>query len=474
LHGYLAYRSIRNFLAEQGLAVSVGEAKVVPTPEQWRALTHDEARMNRLLQDASRTPIDLTLPPVILAGNELGLADFFYWSFRIFGLELNSLVLFYYSLLLVSVVLFFLTFRRSPFCLLLLMLYLAVHYFAVNYATIPLIQTVHNSRFFSALSLLPAMHLVLLLLRREPASLPNIAAAAVQAFLLFFVLFCRSQALWQVLAILACVAVVVNYRTIWRSLPHPRLWPGTAQAVAREIWPALLVVCALAGYTVFTAWAPDRHFYRTEAKAHLFWHAFYVGMISTEPELTSRYSYGYETYTDSIGYVAAVHDLRGRNEVLDFAEVADGVININWVKNAGLYDKVVRRIFFQVVTEHPWLVLKSFLIGKPADQFEILTYMAPLKNVRLYVETLGLALAACLIALFAGAGAPDRSELRVAAIALVPLVICSWMTTMIVPSGIIPDVIMFYLLLILLIALYLPLALMVRSIRAAAARRTSP
>src|SRR5262245_26463129 len=89
LHGYLAYRSIRNYLAEHGLALMTGEAKTLSTAEDRAALVRDTARMNQLLHDASRTPIDPALPPVILTGNELGLADYFYWSFRLFGLNLN-------------------------------------------------------------------------------------------------------------------------------------------------------------------------------------------------------------------------------------------------------------------------------------------------------------------------------------------------------------------------------------------------
>src|SRR5262249_39039212 len=123
LHGYLAYRSIRDYLAEQGLALTPGEAKTLPTPDERSALTHDRSRLNRLLQEASRVPVDPTLKPTILTGNELGLADYFYWAFRLFGLELSSLVLLYYSILLVSVLAFFVTFARSRFCLLLLMLY---------------------------------------------------------------------------------------------------------------------------------------------------------------------------------------------------------------------------------------------------------------------------------------------------------------------------------------------------------------
>src|SRR5262249_49420154 len=50
LHGYLAYRSIRNYLAKKGLALVIGEADELSTPEQRRALVQDGPRMNELLQ----------------------------------------------------------------------------------------------------------------------------------------------------------------------------------------------------------------------------------------------------------------------------------------------------------------------------------------------------------------------------------------------------------------------------------------
>src|SRR5262249_40941054 len=161
--------------------------------------------------------------------------------------DLRSLVLLYYSALLVSVALFFWTFRRSPFCLLLLMFYLAAHYFAVGYANLSLMHAIHNSRFFPVFSLLPSMHLLLLLLRREPPSLANIAIAMVQTFFLMFVLFCRSQGAWQALAVMASALVVVRYRDLWQALPRPKSWPRMVASVARDTWPAIIVLCGLVG-----------------------------------------------------------------------------------------------------------------------------------------------------------------------------------------------------------------------------------
>jgi len=471
LHGYLAYRSIRNYLAEHGLALVAGEAAELSTPEERRDLTHDGARMNRLIQGGSRTPIDEKLPPVILMANELGEADFFYWAFQLFGLNLNAFVVFYYSILLLSVALFFVTFRHSPFCILLLMLYLAGHFFAVQYATIGHIQTIHNSRFFSVLALLPTMHLLLLMLRRERPNWPNIAGAAAQAFILLFMLFCRSQVFWQVLAILASAPLAVRMREIWPAVWQPRLWPVVIKRVTRDAWPALVVACGLVGYAFYATSVPDPRFYGSQSKGHVFWHALYVGTISANDQLTSLYGYEQERYGDGMGYVTVLHDLRGWNEAPpEFAEVVDGVLNINFLKDAGAYDQAVRRVFFEVLAEHPWLALRSFLIGKPVDQLEILTHMAPLREVRPYVQMFILALVASAIALLAGAGVPDRESLRHLALALVPLVICSGLTTAVVPSPIVPDLIVLYLMLVSLLLAYLPLALLWR--RVSASRRS--
>ena len=162
LHGYVGYGSILSYFTQHGLALIGGEATPLPTQAQRAALVADGARMNRLIKEASEVAIDPKLAPVILQGNELGLVDYTYWAFKLYGISINALVLFYFTLLFVSVALFFVTFRRSRFCLLLLMLYLAAHYFALDYAQTRAIIAIQNSRFFPVLALLPALYLLLL------------------------------------------------------------------------------------------------------------------------------------------------------------------------------------------------------------------------------------------------------------------------------------------------------------------------
>src|SRR5262249_4875633 len=148
-----------------------------------------------------------------------------YWAFAMFGLDIGSFVLLYYSLLLIAVLMYFLSFRPSPFAILFLMFFLLIHYQMVR-VSVPGILVAPTSRFFPVLSLLPAMHLLRLRARRERPTAALVVMAAVQCFILLFVVFCRAQAVWQVLAIILSGALLIRYRSLWRALRQPRLLPA--------------------------------------------------------------------------------------------------------------------------------------------------------------------------------------------------------------------------------------------------------
>src|SRR5438093_8205598 len=84
LWGYVAYRSIRDHLAQNGLGLMSGEATPLPTPKELTDLVTDRQRMEKLLNDARRVPINHSLPHVALAGSEKGLADYYMWAFLLF------------------------------------------------------------------------------------------------------------------------------------------------------------------------------------------------------------------------------------------------------------------------------------------------------------------------------------------------------------------------------------------------------
>jgi hypothetical protein len=461
LHGYVGYGSILAYLNQHGLALMPGEATPLPNPAARAALIADGARMNQLMQDASRVAIDLKLPPVILQGNELGLVDYTYWAFKLYGISINSLVLLYFTLLLVAVVVFFVTFRYSSFCLLLLMLYLAAHYFALDYAQTPGILAIQNSRFFPVLALLPALYLLLLVAVRARPTPILAAMAAVETFILIFMVFCRTQTYWEVLAIVLAAVVVTGLRPLRQVLFHVSRWPSAIGQSVYETWPAVLAVAGAVMLIVYSGLAPDKTLYSAESKAHLFWHDLFASTVSSDPMLYAVYGYNSEKFSDDMSYVAAARDLRGRNDgTSPIAQVVDGVLDIDIFKSNGVYDQEMRRLYFRVVREHPWLVLRSFLIGKPEVQIGRFNSTPELWNWHNYVDPLLLALAASGLALALGAALPTaRTALAATAVAAVVLA-CSTLTSFFYPSALIAEVLVTWLILVMLCAVYLPLALL--------------
>jgi len=460
LHGYVGYGSILSYFTQHGLALMGGEAYPLPTPAQRAALVADGAGMNRLMKEASEVAIDPKLPPVILQGNELGLVDYTYWAFKLYGISINALVLFYFTLLFVSVAFFFVTFRRSRFCLLLLMLYLAAHYFALDYAQTRAIIAIQNSRFFPVLALLPALYLLLLVVTRARPTLALVAMAAVQTFILMFMVFCRTQTYWEILAIVLVAIAVTGLRPLRQALFRVSQWPSAIGKSVYETWPAALAAAGVVVLLGYGGLAPDKAVYSAESKAHLFWHDLFAATVGADPRLYAIYGYNLPPFSDDLSYVAARRDLRGRNDgASPNAEVVDGVLDLDIWKSNGTYDAQMRQLYFRVVREHPWLVLRSFLLGKPQAQIHFLVVTPELWNWRNYVNPFLLALAATVLALVFGGPLPTaRTALTGLAVAAVVFA-SSTLTSFFYPTALIAEVLVTWLILVMLCAIYLPLAL---------------
>lgn len=466
LHGYVGYGSILSYLTQHGLALMGGEAYPLPTPAQRAALVADGVRMNRLMKEASEVTIDPKLPPVILQGNELGLVDYTYWAFKLYGVSIDALVLFYFTLLLVSVALFFVTFRRSRFCLLLLMLYLAAHYFALDYAQTRAIIAIQNSRFFPVLALLPALYLLLLVVTRARPTPAVATMAAVQTFILMFMVFCRTQTYWEILAILLTAVVVTGLRPLRQVLFRVRQWPSAIGKSVYQTWPAALAAAGVIVLLGYSALAPDKALYSAESKAHLFWHDLFSSTVSTDPTLYAAYGYNLSRFSDDMSYVAAMRDLRGRNDgASPIANIVDGVLDIDIFKSNGVYDQEMRRLYFRVVREHPWRVLRSFVIGKPKAQIYFFANTPELGNWSNYAGPILLGLAAIVLALALGVPLPTaRTALTGAAVGVVVFA-CSTLTSFFYPTALIAEVLVTWLILIMLCGIYLPLALLLYVLR---------
>jgi hypothetical protein len=457
LDGYVAYRSISDYLNQHGLGLMEGEAKPLPTPAAREALIYDPVRLEQLFRAAAKVRVDPTLPPVPIVGNEKGEAEFYYFAFELFGISLSAMWKLYFVLLAVSALVFFVAFRRSTACLLLLSLYFVAHYALIGLSTAPWCQNVHNSRFFPVLSLLPSLHLLILLLRREKPTYSQIALAALQTLLLAFVIFCRYQAIWQPIALIAAALVILPLGALFERLRSPgRRWQALGLMLIAT-WPALLAGFGVVGLVVYQHAALNR-LYGVETRTHTFWEPLYAGTVSASPELCAHYCFGQEPFSDSIGYMAVLSELRARHDTSSpIARIQDGQITINAMRNMGAYDRLVRKIFFDMARHHPWLVLKSFALDKLVAEREILENGHVLKRTKVLVPVLlgiGVGLVAIVVGVPSGFG-ERRRILRG-----VPVFVLLSLTTIeVTPDIIIPDTVAVFWILALVGVAAAPVAL---------------
>src|SRR4029077_3491721 len=280
--GYLAYKSVVNVLNENGFALFDSEPGLRLDAAGWETLLTDGPQLNRIIRQAIDGPIDASLPPDIIQANELGYADYIYFSFRLFGDKVSSLYYFFYLIVAATCLIYILQFRKSPLLLFLLVIFLAELHFLEDYANSYGLQqqTVANSRLFSGLSLGPALHVLFVLWQRQPPRAFTVAGVILQSLIFAFLLSCRTEVAWQIamVAAVACGIGVLLLRPLRGQKPrHPisRLTP---------LWPAVFLLVVTPAYATIVFLKVDQR-YATEPKGHIIWHEILLGIFNSSPEL---------------------------------------------------------------------------------------------------------------------------------------------------------------------------------------------
>ena len=193
---------------------------------------------------------------------------------------------FFYLIVAATCLVYILQFRNNPFLLFLLVVFLGELYFLENYSQSygMQLQTVTNSRLFSGLSLLPALHVLLLLWQRQPPRAFTIAGVIVQSVIFGFLLSCRTEAAWQVVmvAAVACGSGIL----LVRPLRGRKLSDLVGRL--RPLWPALMFLIVVSGYSAVISLRADSR-YAIEPKGHILWHEILMGLLSTSPQLRREY-----------------------------------------------------------------------------------------------------------------------------------------------------------------------------------------
>jgi hypothetical protein len=375
--GYLAYGSVLNVLTENGFALFDGEPGRQLDQTGWQTLLGDGPRLDRIIGAAKDVSIDTGAPPDVIRANELGLADYMYFSFRFFGDRISSFYYFLFLLVAVACLFYVLQFRDNPFLLFLLVVFLAELYFLENYVHSYGVQqnTVSNSRLFSGLSLVPTLHVLLLLWQRRPPGAFTVAGVVVQSVIFAFLLSCRTEIAWQA-ALIAAVACGIGLSLLPRRGDQKQRHLISRLA---PLWPAAIFLVVVFAYSAVVSMTADRR-YAMEPKAHVFWHEFMIGLLRNNGEL--RREYIGDVTPDSVDdqvYTAVIRDLNARNDSSSpiAVRLGDGQLTIQLMRGWVEYDRLVRSLALRIIRDHPLAVLETvpakiklqiFLYGNPVKQ----------------------------------------------------------------------------------------------------------
>jgi hypothetical protein len=432
--GYLAYGSVVNVFNENGFAIFDNDPGPHLNLAGWEALLTDGPRLDRIIQQAIDVPIDASLPPDIIQANELGFADFIYFSFRLFGDKISSLFYFYYLVVAATCLIYVLQFRKSPFLLFLLVIFLGELYFLENYANSYGLQlkTVSNSRLFSGLSLVPALHILFVLWQRLPSRAFTVAGVSLQSLIFAFLLSCRTEAAWQIAMVVAIACGIgVQLRPPLRS-PKPR----DLMNRLGPLWPAVILLVVTAAYSTIVSIKAD-HRYSSEPKGHVIWHEILMGLLSTSPELRHEYAGTDDTYGDQEVYNAVMRDLNARNDASSpiVRRLGNGELIINLMAGWNEYERLVRSLTLRIILHHPWVLVET-LPTKVKDQLR--WYNNPIRHsmswANLRIPIIIVAVGA-LICMAAGGFTIGLAALRAAAIIVAVLLLFASVTPWIEPSA---------------------------------------
>lgn len=173
--------------------------------------------LNEGLKKAKNLKVDKTKQSlkekqiIPMAATDVGLADYYAWSYRIFGYNLSATLKFYFLLLALGLAIYFLAFYKSIALLVLPVFSTLISYFHLNH--LGCCDPIHNFRTLPVLMIVPLSHILLSILKLplKEMSRREQVLFILQAILLSFVISVRSSAIWSIIALfLVCLCVNIG------------------------------------------------------------------------------------------------------------------------------------------------------------------------------------------------------------------------------------------------------------------------
>lgn len=341
--------------------------------------------------------------PQPIAWDDLGFSDYVGLSFRLFGYHISGLYKLFFILVLLSSLVCVLAGRDLPSLRLIPPVFAMALYLTLRSGIftdhIGGLYTVANPRFLSVLALVPALHLVLLLLHRRAPDRFQVTLAALQAGMIVFACHIRASSWWAPIAITGCWAAVTLARDARKLLRRSDECTDKRRLLIEQGWPAALLIAALLLFKVYVGLTLHPA-YKTGGAvgAHAFWHSvvysyqYHPDMLKVFPE------WGKTKYTaggDELPFAAATAYMNSLSE-----EDRHNAYGETGPDTPAKWEKVFRTVALHIVLTHPVFTMETFLVYKPKLLWSIIAwYFHGIEIGAFGVAFLFLALLAAAVAL---------------------------------------------------------------------------
>ena len=293
---------------------------------------------------------------------DLGYVDHVRMAFQTFGAKLKSITHFTLLVFAFSAITFFTAFWGHPSLMWLLaasVTLFAATYFATYKKEMP---TLNNRRSLSFLSIVPALHIMLVIAYQMEANPLTLATVAIQALIFAHAIWVRNSSGWLFLALLLLIAVMAILHAL--DAPDIKHWFG------QGIWAAPLWLGVVNVFLFFKR-RKIHPSYRGDAAMINYpkWHSAYIGLQLDQEtfnanRLPSQVHPGVDANSDEAGYHVVETDphftATEQSELLNYP-YSYQTINLGW----RLYERAIKQAFFNYVRAHWNTIPKLYLVTKP-------------------------------------------------------------------------------------------------------------
>lgn len=253
----------------------------------------------KIKQNCRLTGLDFSAPSTLASSEtnfkklyyeteHIGLIDFYKLAMLLFGNEISSFTFLYFTILGVSVLIFFINFKQNIPALIMLATFLTCHLIFVFYLPSFIVKfgnfthdfgAIYNRRFLSVLTLIPSIHILITIFNKKLMQNSEIFYVVIQLFLIFLIIHFRSSANYQFIFLFGCCLFkIINERFHYKFYLSLKV-------------PSTLIIFTLIGL------ASSFHIkktinmdpiYSVKRTSHLFWHPAYIG-LSAHPLSNEKY-----------------------------------------------------------------------------------------------------------------------------------------------------------------------------------------